>query len=312
MIVRAYSPLSTYFSRPSSIPQQPHQQHYLFKSPAKGTTDTMFTPQQALIPLRAARLARPRLNQLEKPTARALHRSAVRSPTQRQAHTQIQSSTSTTAEADTILPVPFVAHQTPLRSPTSAPSIFTPTASTPFLPTKPLEIPYPLSFPASNLSTPDPLRLRATIRFQYYPECARLVREVLGASEAVPFDWSRAPTHQQRGPPSQTSGATALEILSRTLHPDEAACWQAGRWGIVCVERNIAILNGLVGSQTDGVARVTADFDSAPPVQLLHQPADMSELSGGDMGVSDQGAMLGAAREQERHVVTVRVLCLLG
>ncbi|ETN37183.1 uncharacterized protein HMPREF1541_08173 [Cyphellophora europaea CBS 101466] len=102
---------------------------------------------------------------------------------------------------------------------------------------------FPLSFDAQNLLQQEASKLRATVKFQYFPECARLVREHLGAAQAVPFDWRQ----RQRQPlssvkPDWSHGMQPPKTcLRQALGDEEAAFWVARGWVVVCLSRGLML-----------------------------------------------------------------------
>lgn len=124
----------------------------------------------------------------------------------------------------------------------------------------PLHVPFPLSFDAANLSQSDPNKLRATVRFQYFPECSRLVREQLGqATHAVPFDWCQTAVKPEwtTSPSSSWEPSQTRLLLRQALGEQDAVEWMSRRWVVLRVVRSLEAEEG------QHEAEVMLEYDSS-------------------------------------------------
>lgn len=167
-----------------------------------------------------------------------------------------------------------------------------PTTAPAFLALKqPLRVPFHISFDAANLHQPDPAKLRATVRFQYFPECSRLVREQLGhATRAVSLDWRQTAVKPEwtLSPSSWEPSQTRL-LLRQALGEEDAAAWMSRRWVVLRVVRSLEAEKG------QHEAEMTLEYDSL----------DAERSWTGSRGSHDAGSV------DRRPSIDVRVLALL-
>lgn len=131
---------------------------------------------------------------------------------------------------------------------------------------EPLSVEAPLHHERISFRHSDLSKLRSTVRFLYYPECARLIREHLPVSCAVPCDWR----HSISKLDWTINRPLPDAILRRTLGDEEAASWSSKHWAVFRISRPL--------DQADDLVDITLEYDSKD-LSLQQHPPEADDAS---------------------------------